>query len=151
MMAAMKVTAAVLVALAALAAAAGCSSSASSSNGPAAGPSAAARVSTTAAAPSGDVLACQHFVQQGQKLKSEATPSLTDLAEVAGWVAEDEVIAATPALKAAFAADSKAITDLLGAIGDTASQQAAITRRGDDASAAIRSMCKQAGVTVPTS
>lgn len=110
---------------------------------------AVAAASSSAAAPSGDVLACQHFVQQGQKLKSEATPSLTDLALAGGWVGEDAALAETPALKAAFTADSKAITDLLGAIGDTTAQQDAITKRGDDASAAIRSMCARVGVTVP--
>jgi hypothetical protein len=101
---------------------------------------------SSGAPPAGDVLACQHFVQQGQKLKSEATPSLTDLALTAGWVATDAQLAVTPSLKAAFTQDSNAISDLLGSFGDTTAQQDAITKRGDDASAKIKSACTRDGV-----
>ena len=100
-------------------------------------------------APPGDVLACEHFRQQGQDLKSEAAPSLPDLALAAGWVAEDAQLAVTAALKAAFAQDSKAISDLLGAFGDTAAQQDAITKRGDDAAAKIAGICARDGVKFP--
>jgi hypothetical protein len=102
-----------------------------------------------ASPPAGDVLACQHFVQQGQKLKSEATPSLADLALTAGWVAQDAQLAVTPSLKAAFTQDSKAISDLLGSFGDTAAQQDAITKHGDDAYAKIKSACTRDGVKTP--
>jgi hypothetical protein len=104
---------------------------------------------SSAAPPAGDVLACQHFVQQGQKLKSEATPSLTDLALTAGWVAEDAQLAVTPSLKAAFTKSSKAISDLLGSFGDTTAQRDAITKRGDDASTQIKSICARDGVKTP--
>ena len=104
---------------------------------------------SSAAPPAGDVLACRHFVQQGQKLKSEATPSLTDLALAGGWVAEDAQLAVTPALKAAFTQDSSAISDLMGSLGDTAAQQAAITKRGDNASAKVKSICTRDGVKIP--
>ena len=100
-------------------------------------------------APAGDVLACQHFVQQGQKLKSEAAPSLADLALTAGWVATDAQLAVSPALKTAFTQDSKAISDLLGSFSDTTAQQDAITKRGDDAAAQVKSICGRDGVTTP--
>ena len=99
--------------------------------------------------PAGDVLACQHFVRQGQKLKSEATPGLAELALAAGWVAQDAEIAVTPALRTAFTQASAAISDLLGSLGATAAQQAAITKRGDDASAQVKSICTRDGVKMP--
>lgn len=104
---------------------------------------------SSAALPGGDVLACRHFVQQGQKLKSEATPSLADLALSAGWVAQDAQLAVTPALRTAFAQDSKAISDELGSLGDTTAQQDAITKSGDNAIAQIRTICGRDGVPVP--
>ena len=104
---------------------------------------------SSAAPPGGDVLACQHFAQQGQKLKSEATPSLVDLALASGWVAQDAQLAVTPALKTALTQDSKAISDLLGSLGDTTAQQDAITKSGDDAIAKIRAICARDGVTLP--
>jgi hypothetical protein len=95
------------------------------------------------------VLACQHFVQQGQKLKSEATPSLTDLALAGGWVAEDAQLAVSPALKTAFTQDSKVISDLLGSFGETTAQQDATAKRGDDAAAKVKSICTRDGVKTP--
>jgi hypothetical protein len=102
--------------------------------------------SSSATLPSGDVLACQHFAQQGQKLKSEATPSLADLALASGWVEEDAQLAVTPSLKTAFTQDSKAISDLLSSLSDTTAQRDAITKRGDDASAKIKAICTRDGV-----
>jgi hypothetical protein len=98
-------------------------------------------------APAGDVTACQHFKAQGQKLKSEATPSLADMAMTADWVQEDAQLAVTPSLKAAFTADSQVIQDLLGSFGDSQAQQDAIMKRGDDASARIKSACAADGVS----
>lgn len=100
----------------------------------------------SAAVPAGDVLACRHFAQQGQKLKSEATPSLADLALAGGWVAQDAQLAVTPSLKTAFTQDSKAISGLLGSLGDTTAQQDAITKSGDDASAKIKAACTRDGI-----
>ena len=103
---------------------------------------------SSAAPPGGDVLACQHFVQQGQKLKSEAAPSLVDLALSAGWVAQDAQLAVTPSLRTALMQDSKAISDELGSLGDTTAQQDAITKSGDGAIAQIRAICGRDGVSV---
>ena len=97
--------------------------------------------SGSSSATSSDVLACQHFKAQGDKLRSEAAPTLADFALAAGWVESDATLASDPVLKTAFTQDSKAISDTLGSFGDTQAQQDAITKRGDDASAKIKSTC----------
>lgn len=54
-------------------------------------------------ATSRNVAACRHFNAQGERYAANATPTLADVAQVIGWVRNDEILATDPALRRAFA------------------------------------------------
>jgi hypothetical protein len=66
-----------------------------------------------ARAASPNVLACQHFQQQGDWYRNLATPTLIDDAQAVSWVKADSELATDPQLKAAFLADYRQLSAAL--------------------------------------
>jgi hypothetical protein len=90
--------------------------------------------------PGPDVMACQHFQRQREWYRDLATPSLADGAQLAGYVSEDAVIAADPALRRDLGRDSAGMTAVL------TGRPVPASARG--AAAAIRADCARFGVVI---